>query len=591
MAVVLFTAVSCKIFTKADPMVATPTFDPPSGAYEYGQAISIYCSTPQSTILYSIDGSEPNLIYTQPIMLRHASIRLRAVATRPQWSDSKESYADYNLGRLPRPLFSIAPGTYHNPQILELDCDFDGVTIHYTTDQTEPTQDSATYESPIEIDSSTTVLARAFKEGWMHSDNAGAHYSITMSSINIDPASGVYNTAPIVSLSCVTNGADIRYTTDGSIPTERSPLYKSPFAVSANGIVMAKGFKEGWEPGPTALASYTIEIQSPTFDPPGAYYQSTQSISISTISEGASIYYTTDGSEPNQSSLIYEQPIVISSSTMIKARAIKEGCISSLSTTERYVLAIDTPPDMICVVGGTFNNGSSDISLSTFYIGRFEVSQIKYYQVTGLMPSGFYGYSDRPVEQVSWFAAIAYCNLASIEEELTPCYSYHNYGTNPDEWPAGWDSDASNHNLVACNWSANGYRLPTEMEWMFAAKGGNLSQGYIYSGSSVVDYVGWYRWNSSHRTHTLGTKQSNELGVYDMSGNVFEWCWDRWWTYPSEPQTDPTGSNIGSTRSFRGGCWDSDNPACRVTQRNNVLPTYSQNTLGVRVCRSVNHGF
>jgi formylglycine-generating enzyme required for sulfatase activity len=176
-----------------------------------------------------------------------------------------------------------------------------------------------------------------------------------------------------------------------------------------------------------------------------------------------------------------------------------------------------------------------------------------------------------------------------MQEELTPCYSYGSYSTNPDDWPSGWNYNENNHTNVSCNWTANGYRLPTEMEWMFAAKGGNLSQGYTYSGSNDVDAVAWYEENSGNVTHTVGTKAANELGIYDMSGNVWEWVWDiygdTYGNYPSGAQTNPHGATSGRYRVMRGGSFNYYAYSCRVSQRNYYNANDAYDFIGFRLCR------
>ncbi len=137
------------------------------------------------------------------------------------------------------------------------------------------------------------------------------------------------------------------------------------------------------------------------------------------------------------------------------------------------------------------------------------------------------GVSDRgtfPVSGVDWFDAVSYCNWLSEKAGLSPCYSGGGRATK-------------------CDFLANGYRLPTEAEWEFAARGGNQSQGFIFSGSNDPDEIGWHAGNSGGKAHPVGQKEPNELGIYDMSGNRWEWCWD-WFDaeyYAASPEVDPTG--------------------------------------------------
>jgi len=249
------------------------------------------------------------------------------------------------------------------------------------------------------------------------------------------------------------------------------------------------------------------------------------------------------------------------------------------------------PAGFITVEGGTFNNGTSDVTVSTFYLEKTEITQGEYLAVMGTNPSNFTG-TDRlklPVEKTTWFNAIEYCNRRSMQENLTPCYSYKvgttEYGTNPGNWPSGWSGTAGNHTNFSCDWTANGYRLPTEMEWMFAARGGNSTHNYTYSGSPTIGDVAWYYDNAGSTTHPVATKNANELQLFDMSGNVWEWCWDIYGAYPSGAQTDPHGPSSGTYRVRRGGSWVVNASSCRVSVRGNSSATYSFSHIGFRVCR------
>lgn len=205
--------------------------------------------------------------------------------------------------------------------------------------------------------------------------------------------------------------------------------------------------------------------------------------------------------------------------------------------------------DMVFVEGGTFTMGATSeqgtdaldrekpahsVTVSDFYIGKYEVTQAQWRAVMGSNPSNFKG-DNLPVEQVSW---------NDIQKFITKLNTM----------------------------TGKTFRLPTEAEWEYAARGGNKSKGYKYSGSNTLDNVAWYANNSSSKTHPVGQKQPNELGIYDMSGNVHEWCQDRYGKYDSEAQTNPMGSNRGSYRVLRGGSCGQVSESSRVSSRDYFIP-------------------
>ncbi|MCF0187533.1 MAG: SUMF1/EgtB/PvdO family nonheme iron enzyme, partial [Bacteroidaceae bacterium] len=213
--------------------------------------------------------------------------------------------------------------------------------------------------------------------------------------------------------------------------------------------------------------------------------------------------------------------------------------------------------EMINVAGGTFNMGSDDVeaesnenivhcvTVSGFCIGKTEVTQALWKAVMGYNPSNFKG-DNLPVERVSW-------------NDCQKFIRKLNYATGKT------------------------FRLPTEAEWEFAARGGTNSRGYKYSGGNTLEDVAWYGYNSINQTHPVGNKQANELGLYDMSGNVAEWCSDWYDYYNSSSQTNPNGPNSGSFRVYRGGSWSYYAGSCRVSCRNNDIPDFSYNNLGFRL--------
>jgi formylglycine-generating enzyme required for sulfatase activity len=212
---------------------------------------------------------------------------------------------------------------------------------------------------------------------------------------------------------------------------------------------------------------------------------------------------------------------------------------------------------MIRVEAGTFQMGSTSgdseekpvhsVTISKdYYIGATEVTQDLWKAVMGSDPSNFTTSAQLPVEQVSWNDCQTFITKLNSLTGAT-------------------------------------FRLPSEAEWEFAARGGNKSQGYTYSGSNTVGDVAWYKDNSSSKPHVVKTKAPNELGIYDMSGNVWEWCQDWYHSYSSSAVTDPTGPTSGSYRMFRGGGWSGGATYCRCADRNYDKPTTWSSTFGLRL--------
>lgn len=270
-----------------------------------------------------------------------------------------------------------------------------------------------------------------------------------------------------------------------------------------------------------------------------------------------------------------------------------------------------TPAKMILVPGGSFTMGDATgegfsderpthtVTLNSFFIGKYEVTQAefsKYMQPDHPWEAHFGRGDNFPAYNVSWYSIIKYCNLRSMAEKLTPCYTI-NRSTDPADWgPVPTDDNNPTWDAVTCDFSANGYRLPTEAEWEYAARARTNDPDYLYSGSNDIEAVAWYydeedddddlsNWGS----HPVGKKAPNGLGIYDMSGNLEEWCWDwyDWDYYEVSPQNNPTGPTTGDSRVIRGGSWGDDPEFCRVPFRWDDYPyDFGYYTVGFRLCRS-----
>jgi formylglycine-generating enzyme required for sulfatase activity len=255
-------------------------------------------------------------------------------------------------------------------------------------------------------------------------------------------------------------------------------------------------------------------------------------------------------------------------------------------------------PDMVRVKGGRFKMGGPlpgsasslpihTVELSDFAISRYEISFAQYDRFCvdtnrHVPPDQGFTRSDRPATCVNWYDALEYCNWLSLKQGRKPCYTIDKGSQDPDNkndydenrWTVHWDR------------RADGYRLPTEAEWEYAARGGEHSKGFVYSGGNDLDKVAWYYNNAGRYPLPVGHKAPNELGLYDMSGNAYEWNWD-WsngtYSWCEEIEHDPIGISTGSLRIVRGGSCFFDEAGALVIHRKSTSPYSRLPYLGFRI--------
>lgn len=404
-------------------------------------------------------------------------------------------------------------------------------------------------------------------------------------------------------------------------------------------------------------------VATPVFSVASGEIDSGTSVTISCTTEGAKIYYTTDGTEPTASSTEYTAAISVTPPMTLKAIAVKSGMNDSAVASVSYtIISGNIPEGFVKVKGGTVvgkkNTKNYDgvfiegrtVTLSDFYMSKYEVTKAQYKAImedtslntlgitadpsfSTLMPKDFVmaaGEEDyeRPVENVTWYDAVYFCNLLSQKEGLEPVYTISEPQTSTGSiFRAGVSGNETvsikyiKSATVTADHTKNGYRLPTEAEWEYAARGGDSSKAdwdYTFSGADTaaetgfssssntgLDAVGWYKYNicnggtttsteptsgtAGYGTHQKGLKAANALGIYDMSGNVWEWCYD-WYSssVTTGEETDPLGSSSGSYRVMWGGFWNFDACGVSVCGRGGITPSGWGSFSGFRLVRSAN---
>jgi alpha-tubulin suppressor-like RCC1 family protein len=375
----------------ATPKLPSPTISPASGTYTTSQTVTITCPTcvTGTTLRYTTNGMDPtssSTVYTAPFSVS-TQTEIRARAFRNRWTDSDVTSATYSFNYGPRPNPVISPGTQTVGASFAATITAPGDVIRYTTNGNDPDAGSTQYTGPLTIDHTLTLKARAFRTDYTPSGVARADYTLVAAVPVISLAGGPYSGPQTVTLTCATPGASIKYRTDGREPTAADAEVASggQITVASSMTLRAKGYKPNWELSASAIETYWIDLGTvlqPVFSVPAGTYTVAQSVSITSGTAGATIRYTTDGTEPKPTSPIYSSAIPIARTTELKAKAFKLDMTWSPTTGALYVIdtgAVDQP--RLSPGAGTYV-AHQDVSITSETPGA-----VIHYTVDGTEPS------------------------------------------------------------------------------------------------------------------------------------------------------------------------------------------------------------
>jgi alpha-tubulin suppressor-like RCC1 family protein len=319
-----------------------PAFAPPGGEYDTPQDV-VLTSTPGSTIHYTLDGTDPDetdpsvasggsVLVDQPLTLK-----ARAYGAGGESPITQASYT-FKVGL---PVATPSGGTHPAPIQVSLTTVTPGAEIRYTLDGTDPGPGSPLYSAPLDVSTSLTLKARAFRAGWTDSDLLTESYTIqqALDPPSLSPPGGTFVTSVEVTLTAQA-GATIHYTTDGNDPTAQSPVYSGPLTFVVTTTLKAKAFQAGWTPSQTTTGEYEIQAATPTLSPPGGTFTGPVDVTLTTATPGATIHYTTDGTDPTSASPSIASGVAlqVDAAQTIKAKAVKAGLTDSTVASQTYVI-------------------------------------------------------------------------------------------------------------------------------------------------------------------------------------------------------------------------------------------------------------
>jgi len=510
-----------------------PEFNISPGVYTEPKSISLSHNDPDAVIKYTTDGTEPSSkskIYSIPFSLvNESSTEIKAKAFKPKWGDSTTVQGLFVItGTVISPVFATEPGTYTEAKTITITCENPDAEIRYEVyDEdggSDPTETSTLYTQPflVPLDTTVVVKAKAFIPGWNPSPAITGKFVVT-GTVNLpvfSPIEGTYTSEQSVTISVPTEGAVVRYTVDGSEPSELSPLHSTPIVVPLNTqlVIKAKGFKKDWSASPAVGGNYKVtgKVASPSFSIIPNYYTSAQNVAITTTTQGSSIKFTIDGTEPTKThGNEYTGAVPIASTTTLKAIAYKTDWIDSNTSEGTYNITGQVPAPVFNPAQGNYTN-TQTVSLESNIPGatiRYTIDGSNPSRTAGLIYSGPF-----TVSQTRTVKAFAYRNdweSSSDSAVSSAVYTITGRVSNPK-----FSIEPGNYTL------AKTVVLSTEttgavIRYTLDGSDPSRTKGTLYSAGIVVDKPLTIKAVAYKSDWEESSNSEIATGVYNITGKVF----------------------------------------------------------------------
>ncbi len=518
-------------------LASTPTFSPAGGNYLTAQTVTIATTTSGASIRYTTDGTTPNdtvgTVYTGPLTIS-ATTTLKAVAYATGYTNSAVATAVYNI-LAATPTFTPSGGNYLTPQTVTIATTTSGANIRYTTDGTTPSDTVGTvYTGPLTISATTTLKAVAYATGYTNSAVATAVYNILAATPTFSPAGGNYSTAQTVTIATTTSGANIRYTTDGTTPSDTAgTVYSGPLTISATTTLKAVAYATGFTNSAVATAVYNILAATPTFSPTGGNYLTAQTVTIGTTTGGASIRFTTDGTTPSDTvGTIYSGPLTIGTTTTLKAVAYAAGYTNSAVATAVYNILAATPS--FSPTGGNY------LTAQTVTIGTTTSGASIRFTTDGTTPSDTVGtiYSGPlTIGTTTTLKAVAYAAGYTNSAVATAVYNISNTATQPPTFsPAGGTYSSSQTITLSTTTTGASIRYTTDGTTPSETAGTVYLSPFLVSGTTTVKAIAYASGQSDSTVSSATYTITNGPTISSLSPT----------SGPAGTVVTITGSNFGS---------------------------------------------